>query len=179
MSLFPARLYIPGQTKLPLNVDVDISEERVALTALGRTVADWPLEQIDIEVQPDGFHLEFENEEIVLSVTDTSGFADELGLSENVQTNAKGAQENGVVLPLSSKRLSELRFEDVKDRTARLAEAMISDTESPNEVFGKWLRLLKEINAQHGRGSLPTKYFHELNTELLDLMPDPSEPAGA
>lgn len=178
MSLFPARLYIPGQTKLPLNVEVDISEERLSLTAMGRTVADWPLGEVDIEVRPDGFHLEFDNEEIVLSVTDTTGFADELGMSKESVTGPKGVRENGVVLPLSSKRLSELRFEDVTERTARLAEAMVSDTEPPDVVFGRWLRLLKEINAQHGRGSLPTQYFTQLNTELLDLMPDPSESAG-
>lgn len=176
--MFPARLYIPGQTKLPLNVEVDISEERLSLTAMGRTVADWPLGEVEIEVQPDGFHLEFDNEEIVLSVTDTNGFADELGVSEEDDTAPKGGLGNGVVLPLSSKRLSELRFEDVTDRTAKLADAMVSDTESPDVVFGRWLRLLKEINAQHGRGSLPTQYFTRLNTELLDLMPDPSEPAG-
>lgn len=173
MSQFPARLYLPGQTKLPLNVNVDITEERIFLTASGRTVADWPLGEVEIAVEPDGFHIEFDDEEMVLSVSDTRRFADELGVSEDGGTKGKPVRENGVVLPLSSKRLGELRYEDVKERTARLATALVSDMEPPEVVFGRWLRLLKEINAQHGRGSLPTQYFTELNTELLDLMPDP------
>ena len=36
------------------------------------------------------------------------------------------------------------------------------------------VRLLKEINRRLGEGSLPTSLFYQLNTHLLELMPEPA-----
>jgi hypothetical protein len=52
---------------------------------------------------------------------------------------------------------------------SELSAALASDEFSPADAFARWLSLLKEINDRHGRGTLPTPVFHELNTRLLDL----------
>jgi hypothetical protein len=55
-----------------------------------------------------------------------------------------------------------------------IAKALASDSVTPAAAFTQWLSLLKEINRLHGQGSLPTDLFYQLNTQMLDLIPEPS-----
>ena len=80
MSSFDGRLRLPGQAKLPLAVEIDVSQERMRLTAGEETVADWPLERLEVDARPDGFHITVDDEQVVLSVTDAPKFAKELNL---------------------------------------------------------------------------------------------------
>ena len=59
---------------------MDILNERMTLTAGDRTVANWPLDQLEIVVRADGFHVRVDGEEMVLNVTDSKGFAAALGV---------------------------------------------------------------------------------------------------
>jgi hypothetical protein len=197
MSSFDARLRLPGHTKLPLGVIVDISHERITLTAGDRRVGGWLLEDVEVVSNSDGFHLRIDSEELVLNVTDSARFAKELGLAAGkaaqravgptgkVDTHRNGSQRiSGMIGPngqLDGARVNERWAEDVNTRIAELEEALTSDAVSPAEVFARWLKLLKEVNRRHGQGSIPTDLFYRLNTRLLDLIPEPSltpEPAA-
>lgn len=143
-------------------------------------MADWPLAEADINLQHDGFHITVENEEVVLTPADATNFAAVLGVSGSVsggleETNGKAARTGSV----SRESLKELRYEDVKGRISDIGALMNSSSVPPAEVFVRWLRLLKEINRRHGNGSIPTHVFYELNSQLLELIPEPSEGTGS
>lgn len=138
-------------------------------------MGEWSLEQINVESRRDGFHLTLDQEEVILTVTDAAGFAGELGMkgSDPVPPD----REMHVSKSLST-RLSgvdpEEQFADVKRRIEILATALTNSAVSPEDVFGRWLRLLKEINRRHGQGAMPTPTFYRLNSELLELIPAPA-----
>ena len=81
MGSFDARLHLIGHTRVPLPVVVDLTEERLIVTAGAGHLADWLREDIDITTRNDGFHIRAEGEEVVLNVTEADRFAIELGRS--------------------------------------------------------------------------------------------------
>lgn len=172
MSLFTARLHLPGQAKLPLNVEVDVNAERMLLTSGDRQIANWSLGELDIERQRDGFHVTVEDEEMVLTVTDERGFADALGVPDSTSDSQGRSSGHDAILSLDTSRLVRLRIEDLEIRIGEVGEALESEAVPPPMAFSKWLRLLKELNRLHGHGSLPANDFYGLNTRLLDLIPD-------
>jgi hypothetical protein len=58
-------------------------------------------------------------------------------------------------------------------RVSQVSAALNSTSVSPAAAFADWLRLLKEINRRHRQGSMTSDLFYELNTKLLDLIPEP------
>lgn len=193
---FDARLRVPGQARLPLNVAVEVADDMIRFTNGGKSLGEWPQARVEVEVQPDGFHLTIDNEEIVLTVTDPSGFAAALGVGAGRRDRAAGdgvAKDGGVAILGEqigaakgnglSGRLGSLspeeKFVDVIDRISELKAALTDAAVPPQDVFGRWLRLLKEVNLRHGQGAMPTPLFYRLNTELLDLIPAPPRTPGA
>jgi hypothetical protein len=194
MSSFDARLRLPGNTRLPLAVEVDISQERMRLTSGEETVADWPLEGLEIVARSDGFHITTDEEKVVLSVGESSRFAKELGLPPKpvrrpsvakadrgsptelpaVDTIPGGAEDGTAkhrASPVTDLTKDGLRFPEVSGRIDEVATALTSNSLSPAEAFARWLGLLKEINRDLGQGSMPPDVFCVLNTRLLDLIP--------
>lgn len=80
MSAYEAWLRIRGEDDLPLGVEIDLTDERLVLTAGGVEVGDWSRDEIRISALQDGFHLRAEGEEVILDVTDDARFALDLGL---------------------------------------------------------------------------------------------------
>jgi hypothetical protein len=78
MPSFDARLRVVGQSGLPLGVVVDLSGDRMIVTAGRDALADWAVGDITCVSHPDGFHIEAEGEEIVLNVDDSEAFATEV-----------------------------------------------------------------------------------------------------
>lgn len=172
MSTFTARLHVPGQTKVPLNVEVDIAEETLILKAADQVVAEWTLTDLEVEVRSDGIHIVAENEEIVLTTPDAAKLAIELGVRKTAPASPRVDTGGGLGRrSLNGASVNELRIEDLKRRVEEVADAINSDAIAPADAFAQWLRLLKELNRRHGHGSIPTHQFYELNTELLDLIP--------
>jgi hypothetical protein len=195
VASFDARLRVPGQARLPLSVVVDIDDARIGFTSGDKNLGNWLISSVEVDVRSDGFHLTFDNEEIVLTVTDPAGFARALGVGARrpdplpVRAGGNGGAEAVLVEAngsLSRKVLSsrlqgvapEERFADVIGRISELRTALTDDSVPPQEVFARWLRLLKEINRRHGQGAMPTPLFYKLNTDLLELMPAPSRKQG-
>ena len=181
MSSFNARLRLPGHTRLPLGVEVDILNERMTLTAGERTVANWPLEELDIVVRADGFHIRVDGEEMVLNVTDAKAFAAALGIEASpVRPVAAGEGQTSTSLrPTALAQPNDPELEDLRRRISDFARDLAADAVPPADVFARWLRLLKEINSRLGEGSLPTSLFYQLNTHLLGLMPEPASAPAA
>ena len=192
MSSFDARLLLPGQTRLPVSVVIDITDEMMTIASGDHHLGEWPLEAVDVDVRSDGFYLTLDREEVVLNVADANGFAGALGIrprtpppgvaDTNGGANGQGrvtrdehngsAGRKGIVGRLDGINPEE-QFEDVKQRISALEQALTDSSISPPEVFRRWLRLLKEINLRHGQGAMPTPIFNRLNTELLELIPVP------
>lgn len=185
MSHFDARMRLPGQTRLPVNIVVDITDDRIRFVKDGNALGDWSLEEIEVGIRADGIYVKVDHEEIALSVTDADGFAkalktarhttkvaDETAAGEAPVPAEAGEQGNGLADRI--RRIDpEIQFEEMRHRITELAKEMTDESVSPPEVFARWLRLLKELNVRHGQGAMPTSIFYRLNTELLDLMPVP------
>jgi hypothetical protein len=197
MSSFSARLRLPGQSRLPLGVEVDIRHERMTLTAGDRTVGAWPLEKLEVASQPDGFHIKIDGDLLVLDVADSSRFATEMGIdrespkrlsvvetTQPTQTELAPAngEQNGSLETNGNVIIETVRAEDLIDeierRISEIATALVSDSVSPAAALSGWLTLLKEINRLHGEGSMPTHQYYRLNTRLLDLIPEPDPILG-
>lgn len=163
VSSYNARLRLPGQSRIPLGVEVDISGELITLHAGERKVAQWSLKRIDVDYLPDGFHIRSNDEEIVLSVTESARFASELGVAPTQSTPRASASSNPPTKMI----------DDSRSRISEIAAALTTDTIAPDVAFAEWLGLLKEINIRHVRGLISTPLFHELNTQLLELIPTP------
>jgi hypothetical protein len=167
MTSFNARLRLPG-SRLPLGVEVDILHERMTVTSGERTVAQWPLERLDVTMKSDGFHIRVDGEELVLAVAEPKRFATEIGVTAGNGT-APPSLRLAAKAESNEKDLAELRR-----RISDLARDLTSDAASPADVLGRWLKLLKELNRLHGEGALPNPVFHQLNTHLLELIPEPA-----
>ncbi len=195
MSSFNARLRLPGQSKLPLAVEVDIHNERMTLTSGHRTLADWPLSTLDIHGEADGFHIAVDGDEVVLSVSEPARFAALLGISVKSRASAPipsarterpngqrvephGAQPygSGTTLQPAARVPADDAHQDLAQRISAISAALNSTSVSPAEAFGRWLRLLKEVNRRHGQGSMTCDQFYRLNTRMLDLIPEPGPP---
>lgn len=187
LSSFDARLRVPGQTRLPMSVVVDITDGKVSFIKDDQSLGVWPLDRVVVDARSDGFHLSLDQEEVVLSVADAAGFstalkavsrAAEAAFDRDVEPGPPdpGSGHRGIAGRLSAIS-PEDQFNDVKQRIYELKSAITDESVSPQEVFRRWLKLLKELNVRHGQGAIPTTVFYRLNTELLDLIPvPPSQP---
>jgi hypothetical protein len=77
MTSFDARLRVVGERGFPLGVEIDLTGERMVLTAGGKELADWDLDEIRIAPTPTGFRIDAEGETVILNVTDTERFTRE------------------------------------------------------------------------------------------------------
>jgi hypothetical protein len=80
MTSFDARLRLISQPGMPLGVEVDLTGQRMVVTAGGKALANWAIDEIQVTPRSDGFHIEAEGEEVVLNVSDGNRFARELGI---------------------------------------------------------------------------------------------------
>jgi hypothetical protein len=80
MTAYDARLKLSGTDDAPISVVVDLTDDRLVMTAGDIEVGDWARDQVRVSALPDGFHVRAEGEEIILDVTDDAHFALDLGL---------------------------------------------------------------------------------------------------
>jgi hypothetical protein len=167
MSSFNGRLRLPG-SRLPIGVEVDILHERMTVTSGERIVAQWPLERLDVSMRPDGFHIRVDGEELMLSVSESKQFAAALGVSPVANGPSAPPLRLADRAESNDEALASLRY-----RISDLARDLASDAIPPADVFGRWLKLLKELNRLHADGVLPNQLFHQLNSHMLELIPEP------
>lgn len=80
MSAYEGRLRISGENEPPLGVEIDLTDDRLVVTAGDVEVGDWSRDELRISALQDGFHLRAEGEEVILDVTEDARFALDLGL---------------------------------------------------------------------------------------------------
>ncbi|CAN5741242.1 hypothetical protein BH23ACT4_BH23ACT4_08800 [soil metagenome] len=80
MAEFDGLLRIDGEADRPMNVTIDLTGDRMKVTAGDVEVADWSRDEFRVRALSDGFHVRAEGEEVVLNVRDDARFAIELGL---------------------------------------------------------------------------------------------------
>jgi hypothetical protein len=80
MSAYEAWLRMRGDEEPPIGVDVDLTDDRLVVTAGDVALGDWSRDEVRISALPDGFHLRAEGEEVILDVTEDARFALDLGL---------------------------------------------------------------------------------------------------
>lgn len=80
MSAYDALLKLQGTEEEPINVLIDLTDERIVVSAGDVEVGDWARDEVRLSAQPDGFHLRAEGEELLLDVTDDAQFALDLGM---------------------------------------------------------------------------------------------------
>src|SRR5512145_2448620 len=80
MTAYDAQLRLSGTDDAPISVVVDLTDDRLIMTAGDIEVGDWARDQVRVSAMPDGFHVRAEGEEIILDVTDDAHFALDLGL---------------------------------------------------------------------------------------------------
>lgn len=102
MTAYDARLRLGGIDEAPINVLIDLTDDRFTMTSGEVEVGDWARHEIRVAPLLDGFHIRVEGEEIILDVTDEARFALDLGLR-----NAP---------PLLRRRMSALLRSDAPDR---------------------------------------------------------------
>lgn len=171
MPAIQARLHVPGQTRLPLSVELDIIDEKVMVRTGDQTLAEWPLGEIEISPQTDGLHIVADNEEIVLNTAEMSLLINQLGLSPT-PAMAK-VKANVTVGSRDRQAMLDTLHEELCDRVDLVAESMEDESVPPPSAFGMWLKLLRELNHRHGHGVVPTDLFYEMNSRLLEMIPVP------
>ncbi len=82
MTAYDARLRVQGTDEAPIRVVIDLTDDRMTMTAGDIEVADWSRDDIRISALQDGFHVRAEGEEIVLDVTEDARFAIDLGIRQ-------------------------------------------------------------------------------------------------
>jgi hypothetical protein len=80
MAAYDARLRMERTTEPPINVRIDLTDDRITLTSGDVEIADWATAEIRVSPMPDGFHIRAEGDEIILDVTEDARFAIDLGL---------------------------------------------------------------------------------------------------
>jgi len=81
MADFIGVLRTPTELDTAIRVVIDLTDERLRLRSGDTEIADWSLDEIRVNAQPDGFHVMAEGEEIILDLTHDAEFAVALGLS--------------------------------------------------------------------------------------------------
>ena len=80
MTAYDARLRLNWTDDEPIDVMIDLTEDRITMRSGDVEVADWSLDDVRVSPHLDGFHIKAEGEEIILDVTEDARFALDLGL---------------------------------------------------------------------------------------------------
>jgi hypothetical protein len=80
MTAYDARLRLSWNEDEPIDVLIDLTEDRITMRSGDVEVGDWALDEVRISPHLDGFHIRAEGEEMVLNVSEDARFALDLGL---------------------------------------------------------------------------------------------------
>ncbi|HSJ85338.1 MAG TPA: hypothetical protein VLA91_16170 [Acidimicrobiia bacterium] len=82
MTAYDARLRLSWTEGEPIDVLIDLTEDRITMRSGDVEVADWALDEVGISPHLDGFHIRVEGEELILNVSEDARFALDLGLRD-------------------------------------------------------------------------------------------------
>lgn len=73
---------------------------------------------------------------------------------------------------------SDIHVRRVSKRLEAIESSLASETTPAREVTEQWMILLRDVNALHNSGELPTEDFKTLNTRLVELFAGPTKSQG-
>jgi hypothetical protein len=79
--MFDGLLRLPGEVGPGLAVQIDLTDDLIALRAESGDIGSWPRDQVRINALDDGFHLRVEGEVVILDVAQDAEFALACGLT--------------------------------------------------------------------------------------------------
>lgn len=97
----------------PLNVvgaDLEVGEGSVALIVSNHEVGEWPLEEVAVQIEPDGFHMRVDGEEFIFMTHARSQLADALGVG--IRTKAPNGKPVKASKPVKPVKESKSRRKD-------------------------------------------------------------------
>jgi hypothetical protein len=80
MADFEGVLHTSTERDTAIHVVIDLTDERLRLRSGDTEIADWSLDEIQVNALSDGFHVKAEGEEIILDLAEDAEFAVALGL---------------------------------------------------------------------------------------------------
>jgi hypothetical protein len=80
MGAYEGKLRVPGVVDWPLNVEVDLNDGRLAISAGSEEIGAWDIDDIEVRGLDNGFEVRAEGDVILLSTADDGRFAREIGL---------------------------------------------------------------------------------------------------
>lgn len=80
MGRYEGSLRIPGEAGSPLQVVLNLEAEALEIHGPGGVIGSWPLSEVAVRGEEDGFRLFIEGEEVILTTEDDGAFALEIGL---------------------------------------------------------------------------------------------------
>jgi len=80
MSRYQGSLRLAHSADAPVQIELDLEDERVKIRAGSATIGEWPLSELGIRGQDDGFHMRAGGDEMIVDLTDDVAFALEIGL---------------------------------------------------------------------------------------------------
>lgn len=74
MAEFQGTLRVVGHYGSDLDASLKVDDNRLVVVAGSQAIGDWPLEELSVVRERDGFHLKVEDGELVLALVDEDGF---------------------------------------------------------------------------------------------------------
>ena len=80
LASFEGSLLHTGKADAPISVFIDLTDERLRLSSGGIEIANWRLEEIQVNAKSDGFHVRRSGEDLILKIAQDAEFAVALDL---------------------------------------------------------------------------------------------------
>lgn len=124
----------------PLNVvgaDLEVGEGSVALIVSNHEVGEWPLDEVAVQIEPDGFHMRVDGEEFIFMTHARSQLADALGVG--IRTKAPNGEPVKASKPVKPVKESKARRKDrTEARAATPRQSKPARTRRPPRWQLKW-----------------------------------------
>ncbi|MDH4119607.1 MAG: hypothetical protein OEX04_12750 [Acidimicrobiia bacterium] len=80
MAEFNGKLLLQDMAGTKVKVHIDLDAERLLIKVGDKKIGEWPLDEVGVRGEDDGFHLRIEGEEVIVTTDDDPGFARMIGL---------------------------------------------------------------------------------------------------
>lgn len=80
MGRYQGMLRLAHSADSPVRVELDLEDELVTIRAGSALIGEWPISELGIRGQDDGFHMRAGGDEMIVDLTEDVAFALEIGL---------------------------------------------------------------------------------------------------
>lgn len=84
-ALFESSLRLPGDAS-ELRATITLEDDRIRMAAGQHEIGEWTLDDVAISRRHDGFHLQIEEEELIVTINDSDSFAQAVGIFDDARS---------------------------------------------------------------------------------------------